>query len=244
VRNRRSASAVAADVSHWWERATATTPAPDLRVTLLLGLLALVCIAWTPVWRVTRHLVTVVHEGAHGVVALLVGRRLSGIRLHTDSSGLTVSRGRPRGPGMVLTLLAGYLGPSALGVLVAVGIHSGHAIATLWFLVFALASLLLQIRNLYGLWVVVASGVVLVAATRWLDPTAQTAVAQTICSFLLLAGPWSLLDLQRSRRAGIARRSDPDQLGRLTRLPGTLWWALLLVLSLAGLVAGARLLLP
>lgn len=227
----------------WWERATATTPAPDQRVTVLLALLAVLCIAWAPVWRVTRHLVTVVHEGAHGVVALLVGRRLSGIRLHSDSSGLTVSRGRPAGAGMVLTLLAGYVGPSLLGLLVGVGVHTGHAIATLWLLLIALVLLLLQIRNLYGLWVVLVSGVVLFAVTRWLDPTAQTGVAQLIGSFLLLAGPWSLVDLQRSRRAGLARHSDPDQLGRITRVPGGAWWTLMLLLSIGCLAGGARLLL-
>lgn len=222
---------------------TATTPVPDLRVTVLLALVALGCLVWSPVWRVTRHLVTVVHEGGHGVVALLVGRELAGIRVHSDSSGLTVSRGRPTGAGMVLTLLAGYLGPSAVGLLVAVGIHSGHAIGTLWLLLIALALLLLQIRNLYGLWVVGVSGAALVAVTRWLDPAAQAAVAQTIGSFLLLAGPWSLVDLQRSRRAGVARRSDPDQLARLTRVPGTVWWALMLLVALGCAIAGGALLI-
>lgn len=230
-------------MTDWWERATATTPAPDLRVTVLLALVAVACIASAPVWRMTRQLVTVVHEGAHGVVALLVGRRLSGIRLHSDSSGLAVSRGRPTGTGMVLTLLAGYVGPSVLGLLLAVGVHSGHAVGALWLLLLALVLLLLQIRNLYGLWVVVVSGAALVAVTRWLGPTAQTAVAQTICLFLLLAGPWSLVDLQRSRRAGVARHSDPDQLARITRVPGAVWWALMFVVSLGCLGGGARLLL-
>ncbi len=230
-------------MDRWWEQVTATTPAPDLRVTVLLALVALACIAWAPVWRMTRHLVTVVHEGAHGAVALLVGRRLSGIRLHSDSSGLTVSKGKPTGIGMVLTLLAGYVGPAALGLLVTLGVYQERAIATLWLLLVALALLLLQIRNMYGLWVVLASGVALVAVTRWLDPTAQTAVAQALGWFLLLAGPWSLVDLQRSRRAGAARQSDPDQLARITRVPGTLWWALMLLISLGCLAGGARLLL-
>lgn len=229
-------------MDQWWAQVTATTPAPDLRVTVVLALVAVGCIAWAPVWRITRHVVTVVHEGSHGVVALLAGRRLSGIRLHSDSSGLTVSRGRPAGVGMVLTLLAGYLGPPVLGLLVALGVHSGHAVGALWALLVALALLLLQIRNLYGLWVMVVSGLALFAVTHWLDPTAQTAVAQTICCFLLLAGPWSLVDLQRSRRAGIARTSDPDQLARITRAPGTLWLALMLLVSLGCLVAGGALL--
>lgn len=227
----------------WWERATATTPAPDLRVTVLLAAIAVACIVWSPVWRLTRHLVTVVHEGAHGVIALLVGRRLSGIRLHSDSSGLTVSRGRPTGPGMVLTLLAGYVGPSVLGLLLAVGVHGGHGIGALWLLLIALALLLLQIRNLYGLWVVLVSGVALFAVTRWLDPTAQTGVAQLIGWFLLIAGPWSLIDLQRSRRAGAARHSDPDQLARITRVPGSVWWTLMFLVSLGCVAGGARLLL-
>ncbi len=230
-------------MDNWWERATATTPAPDLRVTVLLALVAVACIAWAPVWRVARHLVTVVHEGAHGVTALLVGRRLSGIRLHSDSSGLTVSRGRPTGVGMILTLLAGYVGPSVLGLLVVVGVHVGHAIGALWLLLIALALLLLQIRNLYGLWVVLVSGVLLVAVTGWLDPTAQTGVAQVIGWFLLLAGPWSLIDLQRSRHAGAARQSDPDQLARITGVSGLIWWALMLLVSLGCLAGGARLLL-
>lgn len=143
---------------------------------------------------------------------------------------------------MVLTLVAGYVGPSVLGVLVAAGVHMGHAIATLWLLLVALALLLLQIRNLYGLWVVLVSGVALFAVTRWIDPAGQTAVAVAIGSFLLLAGPWSLVDLQRSRRAGTARRSDPDQLARITRVPAAAWWGLMLLVSLACLTAGAALL--
>lgn len=227
----------------WWERVAATTPAPDLRVTVLLALVALGSVAWAPVWRVTRHLVTVVHEGGHGLVALLAGRHLSGIRLHSDSSGLTVSRGRPRGPGMVLTLLAGYTAPGLLGLLVAVGVHSAHAVATLCLLLLALVLLLLQIRNLYGLWIVLVSGVLLVAVTRWLDPTVQTGIAQWLDWFLLLAGPWSLVDLQRSRHRGLARHSDPDQLARITRVPGAVWWALMFLASVGCLAGGARLLL-
>lgn len=230
-------------MNDWWERITATTPAPDLRVTVLLAVVAAACILWSPVWRTTRHLVTVVHEGGHGLVALLVGRRLAGIRLHSDSSGLTVSKGRRTGAGMVLTLLAGYVAPALLGLLVTFGVHTGHSVGSLWLLLLALALLLLQIRNLYGLWVVLVSGVALFAVTRWLDPTAQTAVAQAIGWFLLVAGPWSLIDLQRSRHAGIARHSDPDQLARITGVPGLAWWMLMFLLSLGCLAAGARLLL-
>ena len=77
---------------------------PDVGFVLGTGALALllVVVAWPRV----RLLVTVVPEAGHAVVAVLVGRRLTGIRLHSDTSGLTVSRGRPRGPGMVAMLAA------------------------------------------------------------------------------------------------------------------------------------------
>lgn len=59
-------------------------------------------------WRLARRVLTMVHEGGHALAAVLVGRRLEGILLHSDTSGLTVSRGKRTGPGMVLTALAGY----------------------------------------------------------------------------------------------------------------------------------------
>ena len=72
-------------------------------------------------------LITIAHEGGHAFAALLTGRRLRGIRLHTDTSGLTISAGRPRGPGVVIMLAAGYVAPAAVG-LAAVGmLLAGHA---------------------------------------------------------------------------------------------------------------------
>ena len=75
------------------------TVTPDASVVVATGALALVLVALPAAWRVTRHVVTIAHEGSHGVAALVSGRRLAGIRLHSDTSGLTLSRGRSRGPG-------------------------------------------------------------------------------------------------------------------------------------------------
>jgi Peptidase M50B-like len=54
-------------------------------------------------WQLARNAITIAHEGGHALVSVLTGRRLEGIRLHSDTSGETVSRGRGSGPGMVLT---------------------------------------------------------------------------------------------------------------------------------------------
>lgn len=81
-----------------WDRVTGSQPDPASWLVLATAAVALAAVLWRPVWQVARNAVTIAHEGGHGLVALLTGRRLDGIRLHSDTSGLTVSRGSPPAP--------------------------------------------------------------------------------------------------------------------------------------------------
>ena len=182
---------------------------------------------------------TIVHEGAHGLVARLTGRTLAGIRLHSDSSGVTVSRGKPRGPGMAATAAAGYLGPAVLGLGCAWLLSRGHAVAVLWLLLLMLAALLLQIRNVFGAFVVLGLGAVLLVVSWRLDVQAQVAVAYAVTWFLLVAAPRPVWELQRSRRRGRAPGSDADQLGRLTPLPALVWVGVFLLVTVGALALGS-----
>lgn len=225
-----------------WTRATTTQPPLPWWLALLLGLAAL-ALTWSPVgYRLVRHLVTLVHEAGHAAVALLAGRRLRGIRLHSDTSGVTLSRGRPEGPGMAATVAAGYPAPALVGLGGALLLGAGYAAGALWVLVLVCALMLVMIRNLYGLWVVLVTGVS-VALLSWVAPAAWlSAVAYLVVWSLLLAAPRSVLELQRQRRRTGERRSDVDQLARLTRIPAVLWSAAFwLVCVLALLAGGARL---
>ncbi len=85
-----------------WDDVIGTQPAPDLQLVLICLGDRLRPGGMPGVWPRTRHVVTIAHEGAHAMAALASGRRLAGIRLHSDTSGLTVSRGRTTGPGMVV----------------------------------------------------------------------------------------------------------------------------------------------
>ncbi len=230
-------------VDRLWTRVT--TPVPDLPPAVLLASLAAAAlVVLTPaLWRPARNVVTIAHEGAHGLVALLAGRRLAGIRLHSDTSGLTVSAGRPTGPGMVLTLLAGYLGPALFGLGAAALLAAGYAAGLLWALLGLLALLLVQIRNWFGLWSVLVTAAVVLAATWWLPPDGQAAFAAAGTWFLLLAAPRAVLELQRARRRRRAPESDADQLARLTRLPALLWVGLFLAVDTGALLLGGSWLL-
>ena len=102
-------------LQHLWDRVTGTQPAPPDWVVAVSGVVALIAVINGWFWHLTRNAITIAHEGGHALVSLLAGRRLQGIRLHSDTSGETRSRGRPDGPGLVLTTLAGYLTPPLLG---------------------------------------------------------------------------------------------------------------------------------
>jgi len=206
-----------------------------------LTALIAVLLVWAPgAWSVTRHVVTIAHEAAHGLAALMSGRRLHGIQLHSDTSGLTVSAGRTNGLGMVFTAAAGYVGPALLGLAAAAMLASHHAVGLLWALLILLALLLIQVRNWFGLWSILVSGAVVLGVSWWLQPEVQSAFAYSLTWFLLLAAPRPVLELQTLRRRTGSASSDADQLARLTRVPAIAWVTFFLAATIGALALGAR----
>src|SRR3954453_3106444 len=229
--------------ARFWDRVTAVVPALPPSVLWGSAAVAALLVLSPTLWRITRHAVTIAHEGAHGAVALASGRRLSGIRLHSDTSGLTVSAGKPTGLGMVLTCFAGYVGPGLFGLGAAALLASGHAVGLLWALLVLLALLLVQIRNWYGLWSVLVTSAVVFAATWWLPDQGQAAFAAVATWFLLLAAPRTVLELQTSRRRRRAPDSDADQLAALTPFPALFWVGIFLLVDVGALLLGGSWLL-
>lgn len=227
-----------------WTRVTAAQPGlepPLLWAALAVGALAVL----TPVWRLTRHAVTIMHEAGHGFAATVTGRRLSGIRLHSDTSGVTVSVGRPRGPGMALTLLAGYPGPALVGLGAAWLVGLGHPAAALWAVLVLLSLVLVQIRNWFGLWSVLVAGAAVFALTWWAPGAWHAAGAVALSGFLLVGAVRTVLELQSARRREARGRhgtTDADQLARVAGLPAIVWVAAFLVFALACAALGVALL--
>ncbi len=228
-------------VELWWHRASAPTPALGASTLLPIALVGLAGVLLA--WPLVRMAVTVCHEAGHAVAATLTGRSLRGIRLHSDTSGVTVTRGRPTGVGMVITLLAGYPAASLVGLAAAAVAGAGHAVGMLWLLVGLLAVMLLQIRNLYGALVVLVLGAVLAVAT-WYAPTRVLGwLAYGLAWLLLFAGPRPVLELALSGRRASAG-SDAAQLARLTHLPRAVWIVLWLAATAGALVLGTVWMLP
>jgi hypothetical protein len=225
-----------------WHRLTGTQPAPPTPLVVATGALALLAILLRPIWRIARYLVTIAHEGGHAAVAVLSGRRLSGIRLHSDTSGLTLSKGRPTGPGMIFTGLAGYVTPSLFGLAGAVLLATGHITGLLWIGLVLLPIMLVMIRNFFGVVSVTCAGALILVVSVFTAPNIQAAFAYLLVWFMLLGGLRPVVELQTLRSRRQVPYSDADQLARLTRVPGLLWVLLFGLVAAGALVLGARLL--
>ncbi|MCS0634370.1 M50 family metallopeptidase [Streptomyces sp. LP05-1] len=220
-----------------------TQPPPEVWLVVATAVAALAVTVPHRVWRLARNAITIAHEGGHGLVALLTGRRLDGIRLHSDTSGLTVSRGRPTGLGMILTAAAGYTAPSLLGLGGAWLLAAHRITLLLWVATALLLVMLVMIRNAYGALTVVLTGAAFLLVSWLTGPDVQAAFAYGVVWFLLLGGVRPVFELQSKRRHGGAPDSDADQLARLTHVPPALWLFLFHAVSLCSLIGGGRWLL-
>ncbi|GGK33272.1 M50 family metallopeptidase [Nocardia camponoti] len=227
--------------SSFFDHLLAVQPAPGWPLLLATAFGAIVLVAYRPLWRLTRAAVTVVHEGGHAFVALLSGRRLHSITLHTDTSGLTVSSGKPTGLGMILTAAAGYPAPALLGLAYAWLLSTGHVTLMLWATLAMLAAVLIKVRNFYALLTVVVLGGLVFGVSWFGGPILQGAFAYLTAWFLLAAAVRPVIELQRGRKRGRGD-SDADQLARLTHLPALLWVTVFALGCLVAAVVGAFLL--
>ena len=210
-----------------WDRVSGSQPLPAVWVVGLTGLLALCVVLNSQSWRVTGKVITIAHEGGHALVSVLSGRRLDGIRLHSDSSGVTYSRGRRTGPGLVLTAAAGYVMPSLLGAGAALLLAERHLTAMLWLALVLLAATFLAIRNVFGALAVLVTAGGVFAVSYYAPAAVQAGFAYLAAWFLLFGGLRPVVEL-----------------ARLTGAPAGLWITLFMLVAVAALVAGAALLVP
>jgi hypothetical protein len=224
---------------------TRTQDAPPVWVMLACLAAAAAAVLYTPIWRWTRGLVTIAHEGGHALMAVLMRRRLTGIRLHADTSGLTFSRGRPTGFGAAMTLFAGYIAPAALGLMAAALTGAGRIVLLLWITLALLGVMLIFIRNWYGALALIVVGAGVFAATWYGNAIVQTVAAYLGAWLLLIGAVKPVMELGSRRRGGRGRgQSDADQLAGITPLPAGAWIFLFTLVTITAAVWGTYMLLP
>lgn len=226
-----------------WDTLTTYRLDPSSTLVLATGAGALVAVVVDVIWLRARHVVTIVHEGGHALAAVLTGRRLTGIKLHSNTSGLTLSVGRPTGPGMVATAAAGYLSPSVVGLIGVVLLAFEQVTIMLWAGTVVLALMLIMVRNLYGALALVVTGAAVVGVSLFTEPEVQAAFAYAMTWFLLLGAVRPVNELRKQRRRQPGANTDADTLARITPLPASGWVGVFGLGTLAALGGGAYLLL-
>ncbi|WP_030320820.1 M50 family metallopeptidase [Streptomyces flavochromogenes] len=217
--------------------------APAEWLVIATGVAALAVTVPRRIWLLARNAITIAHEGGHGLVALASGRRLEAIRLHSDTSGLTVSRGRPTGLGVVLTLAAGYPAAPLLGLGGAALLGTHRVTLLLWVATALLLAMLVMVRNAYGVLTVLLTGAAFLLVSWLTSPEVQSVFAYAVVWFLLLGGVRPAFELQLKRRHGGAPDSDADQLSRLTHVPAGVWLVFFHAVAISSLIGGGRWLL-
>jgi Peptidase M50B-like len=226
-----------------------TMPAPSLSTMLgrigqtqaslsattavLLGIAVLAVVLLPATWLLAQHIDTMAHEGTHALVGSSTGGKISGVRVQLDGDGGT--KVSTAGVGGVITGAAGYLGSSAFGLGAAKLISVGHIVAVLWLSLLLLGILLPMIRNPFGAFVIVATGIVIYAVVRNASIGTETVAAYLITWLLLLSGVRVVVQHgPGAKDAGILASS--------THIPRVLWCGLWLVGTTVALVLGGSLL--
>ena len=202
-------------------------------------------VAWVaavPLWRFTQHTITVAHEGGHAAFGVVTGQKITGIKVTANGGGVTnFAPGIPWLADLLITL-AGYLGPSAVGLGGVFLLLHGRPGVVLWASLVLLALILIKIRNGLGFVAVIGTGLVLYWVLHtWSEP-GQLAFAHFWVWFLLIGGVRTITNLFW----GVARNnqeSDAAVLAKLTLLPDIVWLGIFWLGTMAALIyGGARLL--
>ncbi|MCI1865752.1 MAG: M50 family metallopeptidase [Bifidobacterium sp.] len=219
-----------------WISSFSRVPPLTAPAILLCAIAAAAAVLVTPLWRITRNIITIAHEGGHALVAKMSGRTLEGVHLNSDTSGLTVSSGKRDGCGLALTRFAGYASPPLWGLLCAFLVSRGYSTGALWLLVVLLALMLVRVRNPFGVFVVVVLTAAVIGLSWWANTEIRSETACCLAWFLIFGSIRPLLELMHQRGSGQSSDSDADQLAQ-GGIPAWVWMALWLLMALGALWA-------
>jgi hypothetical protein len=200
---------------------------------VLIGLAALAVVVIPFLWPLANQLDTMAHEGAHAVVASVLGFTVLGVTLDRNSEGATGYAGRGGELRSLVVAFTGYLGPSGFGLGAAKLIETGHAACVPWIAAVLLVLLLFLVRRSFGVVSVPAAIALLAVVIRYAHDGLEEVIIYAVTWLLLLSGA-------RNAMAHGAGAGDADDLSRVTRFPRWLWAALWIAGTLLAVATGGK----
>jgi len=203
--------------------------------SVAIGLVTMIVVMIPLLWTAVEHFSTMTHEGAHALLAVILGLTVTEIVLNRHSEGKTGVIGD--GLRAVLVVLIGYLGPSLFGLGAAKIIAMGYPTAVLWLLVLLLVLVLSLLgRSFAVISVPIALGL-LYLVLRYTHAGTEVVIAYVAAWLLLLSGLRTAI--------GHFIRSDSEDAAALrgrTHLPRVLWSLVWLAGTGYALIIGGKLL--
>lgn len=183
-------------------------------------------------WRFARHGSTLTHELGHAVFGMLTMARISGIRLHMDSSGVTHSTRSIRvfPVGAIISGFFGYPAPAIFGSVIISLLITGHPMGAMYAIAGAGLVTLFFIRNLFGLLVTaiwLGSSVAVTIFAPWAAPW----YALWTGSLLIFGSIKDLLNLRRIYKTDPDSVTDLHNLKSSSHLPMGFWYWLMWIVS-------------
>ena len=168
-------------------------------------------------------------------MTLIVGGRVTSIRIQPDTSGLTLSLVPAGRLARGLVASSGYLGAAVVGCLLmtATRVEKWARLILLGLGAFMLLTLVLWIRNLFGFGVVLAWGVGLVALARKGRGNAPRFLLSLLAVQVALNSVYDIRVLFLIDRGN----SDAAAMARLFLLPSWVWATAWMLMSVAMLAA-------
>jgi len=179
------------------------------------------------------HFWRMIHEGAHALLATVLGLTVIEIVLDRHSGGRTRIAGE--GLRIVLVVLIGYVGPSLFGLGAARLITLGYPVAVLWLLVVLLVVVLFLLSRSFGLLSVPIAIFLIYLILRSTHIGTEVVAGYAVAWLLLLSGV-------RAAVAHSTGSAEADDLRSRTHMPPGLWSLLWLAGTLTALAVGGKLL--
>jgi hypothetical protein len=201
--------------------------------SVVIGLVVAVVVMVPLLWAPFDHFSTMTREGAHALIAVILGLTVTEIVLDRHSEGKTGIAGE--GLRVVLVVLIGYLGPSLFGLGAARIISLGYPVTVLWLLVLLLVLVLFLLSASFGLFSVPVAIVLLYLILRYTHTREEIVAAYAVAWLLLLSG------LRSAVSHGI-HSAEADSLRNRTHVPSALWALVWLAGTVGALLVGGKLL--